>query len=220
MVNERSVQSRGTLRLAKDFVDGSRSLEKTLYARWWRNPLRYAVRKLGLHKSRRRALAVIAGELGRRYKGVLLELFRRAHMHHADFPNGIASVWMRVADEAKTMLEPRSFSKAIWDSAHRAVPSPGAPSLKPKVMLRQFVDEMASSDGRGALRTLAYGEPGFPQEGSEALNLLSNAYPFLHEVLLGRLPELDILSDSAFSEDVVGSLTTPYVQYETWLFRS
>lgn len=220
MVSKRGVQSRGTMRLAKDFVIGSRSMEKLLYAKLWQNPLMYTARKLGFHNSRRRVLAVIAGELGRRYKGVLLELFRRTGMQPADFSSAITSVWMHVADGAKTMLEHRSFSKVIWESADRKVPSPGAPSLKPKMMLRQFVDEMPSSDGRGVLRTLAYGEPGLPQEGSEALNLLLNAYPVLHEVVISRLAELDVLTDSALAADVVESLTGPYIQYEQWLFRS
>jgi len=48
MVSKRSVQSRGTMRLAKDFVMGSRSLEKMLYAKLWQNPLRYTARKLGV----------------------------------------------------------------------------------------------------------------------------------------------------------------------------
>ena len=207
-----------TLKLSKMLIEGTKRFENVENAIWWRNPL-YTILK-----TRNRALRVrldgIQCVLMVRYKGVLYQVFRRMGLTDEQLVRSQVRVWVGFRNSALTMTDARSFAKCLWELC-LTQGKLGTLTLKPKLMLRQFVDEMSNSDERGVLRSLGYGSPdGYQPADDETLQLLLRAYPLLHKELLNRIEELELLTDDQISARMVNAMVEPFVDYKNWLFNS
>jgi hypothetical protein len=217
-MNRGKYSEKGTLDLARELLKCSQRLERMLTANSLSDPFWWLLRETGLVKAHMlRKGPKLAAELGSRYWGVLRELFRRAGMEEKLVPEATVAVWQSTLDQMRGARDHRVFSSIVWHAAE-AQAGLHQPAVKPKVMLRQFVDEMPDGDERGAIRVLAYGHAGSEPPGREVLRLLSSGYGILHLQLIMRIHELDVLTDSLFSAELIQQMGSSYVQYEEWLF--
>lgn len=217
--------SKGTLSLAEDFIRVSRSYESTNYAGLLRSPHWWIAKRVWVlrgHRDRRlndlrKRRTQLVRELHSRFEGVLYELFTQEHPAER-FGDYLKQVWRRVQIAVVKMEDCRRFSGVLWD-IHIEL-GPDIRALRPKFMLRQFVDEMPDSSPRTALRVLAYGGQYEPADVTfESMRYEWEAYTMLHKQVLARLDELKILTADELSPDHLLSLEKPEFQYHLWLFR-
>jgi len=223
---------KGTFKLMKEFVKCVKQLERIQRSLkrarqgkfrrsgflWSRLRLRKdpALRELEL----RQRLNSAAIDLTTRYKGALWELFRRSGITDDLLGDALTAVWMSVQDSASTVSSYKNLPEKLWD-AYAGQTDLAILALKPKLMLRAFVDEIPSCDERGALRIVAYGSGlGNRPTDRELLGLLLRAYPRLHREVLRKSKDLSVLTDGALSSSVVADMREPFPEYENWMFRS
>lgn len=174
----RDISEKPTLKLFREYAAHVKKLEM-LSAQWWRAPLAWRT------ESRKRRLrkrhGEISGELAKRYEGVLCQLLLRAQINADDWAAMIVGIWQRVLVDVGTVANYKRFPGRIW-IAYEAMTRSEVSVLKPKFMLRPFVDEMGSCDERAAIRLLAFGlkTEGRPR-GREILQIITRAYRFFIE---------------------------------------
>jgi len=210
-------RTQGTIVLAREFVARTQRFEKIVRAKWWNHPLLCRGKKEKLQELRE-DINEISGELGVRYKGIMTQLFQRME-GGGDFDIAVSNAWDSVRTTALMLKDYKRFSPILWDAF---VPSrePETHSLKPKFILRQFVDEIPSCKEQGIMISTAYGPQVFPPvTGSELLICLEYAYGLLHVELIRYSPDLHVMTNEAISPETIASITPPYAQYEHWLFN-
>lgn len=176
-------------------------------------------RKVARLKERSRALN---GELVRRYDGILYQLFDCAGSA-ASFGERFPLVWESFIGLPSLRREYRLFSTLMW----KVLGDYGAAieKLKPKFMLRPFVDQMPAGEPRAALRTLVYERRGIvdPAGVSDqtATLLTETAYLVLHNQirLQAHAGDIETLTGGVLSREVARRRITPVTQYHTWLFQ-
>lgn len=215
---ESETRQQGTLELALTLVECSRDLDQILRARWWQRLFSFRSRAEDINSLRTRIYEVSA-ELGLRYKGVMSQLLQRMQSGE-DFRLAVARTWEYVGEVAVTMADPKEFCSYLWHAFVGTERQSKAQSLKPKFMLRQFVDEVPSCKDLGVLIAMAYGPTvSVSLSSDEILNCLSHTYPLLHFELERRSPDLLVLTDGEISSATIPKIVAPFVQYETWLFN-
>lgn len=221
LINSRgSIEEQGTFTLIEEFVRRSRLFERMLYATILEDPQGWFLCKMWfLRAGIRHQIPRLAGELSVRYRGILREILRRAGTLEVEQQSRMVIIWQKMAADMRMTEDYRTFSKLLWLSVIAAA-GYGPESLKPKLMLRQFVDEMPPCEERGVLRALAYGDPGYRPTGEEALRSLAAAYSILNNALMARENDLPILTDHVFSALLVNQFQDPYVEYDNWLFNA
>jgi hypothetical protein len=208
----------GTIELAVEFVECSKALDKSLGAKWWNHPLLYWSKAKDVIWLRAR-INEVSGELGCRYKGVMDQLFQRMGSN-GNFGTAVGKAWYIVRTSALKIRDHRVFSTTLW-CAFVASATPETQVLKPKFMLRQFVDEIPSCMEQGVLIAMAYGpRHTTAPSGSEILRGLSISYGLLHAELKKRSSDLSILTDGEISGVTIAAMNPPFVRYEQWLFDS
>jgi len=210
-----------TLVLMDRWVRDSRQFERLIHASWLKDPWAKILQEKRSMRLQNRISRETVHELSDRYQGVLCQILRRIGVPQEQLPGAVAEVWQLAQTAVRTSLDPRRVPEALWTACSSAV-RPGAAAgvaeaLKPKLMLRAFVDEIPSSDERGVLRSLAYNfGPLPPQRSRETENTFRGALGLLHEQVLRRAGELEILSDGALSPEQVATFSAQ--QYIDWLF--
>jgi hypothetical protein len=212
------VREATTLDLFERWLRDTSCYERALHATWWRDP---AGKVFVLEKRRlRERLREVPRELAYRYEGVLCQIFRRAGEPEQRLEQRLDDAWQQVLGEVRSLSDPRHIPSLLWRASSSPAAARVAP-LKPKLMLRVFVDEIPDSDERGILRGLAYGGPcSSPLASRETLDLLARAVAALHLQLLRHADELEALSDGVLCPARISLLSPPYRQYEEWLFQS
>ena len=207
----------GTIELALVLVECSRKLDHVLRAKWWREPLTVWTRSDSVSLLRAR-INEVSVELGNRYKGVMAQLLQIIDPR-ANFAVEVARAWQSVSEAAITM-DHKEFCAHLW---HGIVPQHKqneARAIKPKFMLRQFVDEIPPCKDQGILIATAYGPMISPRpSAAEILKALEFAYALLHVQVTKWSQELDVLTDTEISAAMITKIVAPYVQYEDWLFN-
>lgn len=218
-MNRKGIQGKTSLALMREFVDKTRTLVKYQQAgpeeqlRWLRK--KWLIRKK--HKLRT-ALAEIMVELANRYEGVFYQMLRKSGKREEELRNSVAAIWIATQDSSRMLQDYKGFPTILWEAYVSQVSLP-VTSVKPKFMLRLFVDEMAPSDSRGILKDRAYDKNALNKEsGKETLEQLLGGYSALHEQLLRRASDLEVLTDSEIALLVIKDLKEPFLQYERWLF--
>jgi hypothetical protein len=208
-----------TISLATDFIDCINAVEKFGYAKVWRNPIWWLRKKFTKDRIEDRLLKPLQ-ELMDRYEGVMCQVLKRGGAEDDALEDLISEIWLRAQDDCRTVQDYRSFSSVLWEAYSSVSNAPALP-LKPKFMLRQFVDEMLSSDERGILISLAYSSHArhHPVD-RDILPRLTQAYALLHQQVLNHEADLEMLTDGAMNSAMVRELRPPYVQYKVWLFDS
>jgi|GEM_PF-2571736 len=218
-MNVMEIEQERTLYLASELMDCLIAREKFGYARVWRSPYWWARKKITRGRLERYQIRIL-DILMARYKGVISQILKRAGTGEENIETALWEIWIRVQDGCPPVSDYQSFSKALWKECMEVAKAP-VPALKPKLMLRQFVDEMQSSDERGILIDRAYNsDASNPPAETEVLKKLSAAYALLHYQLLNHEHELSILSDGELTPEMIKTLKPPYVQYMRWLFDS
>lgn len=215
---ERKTRRLRTLRLAKKLVEGTRMYERVAVAKWVRNPLLRILRRT--NRKRHEKLDVIFLVLTKRYKPTLNQLFQRAGITDDQIKAQLFAVLLTFRAELRTLSNYKGFSKSLWAAC---VSQAGAdvPALKPKFMLRQFVDEIKAKESRDLLRALAYGlSDGFASDAEEAARLLEDAYAHLHNAVLDHCEDLNILTDGTLQPETISKLRKPFLEYQNWLFMN
>ena len=207
----------GTIELTLILVECSRKLDHVLRAKWWREPLTVWTRSDNVSLLRAR-INEVSVELGNRYKGVMAQLLQIIDPR-ANFEVEVARAWQYVGEAAITMNH-KEFCAHLWHGIVRQNQQDKARPIKPKFMLRQFVDEIPSCKDQGILIATAYGPMISPRPSTaEILKSLEFAYAKLHVQVTKWSPELDILTDNEISAAMIAKIVPPYVQYEDWLFN-
>lgn len=227
------MRSDGTWSLASQLLKHRRRFERIVHANWFSSPL-LMFRRDSRKDQCLRTIATTMYELGRRYDGVMRQLFQRVHSHSgaanvAGLAAFLTSVLKGVSDEDHGSYAGDLFCPVLWKAMQHDLESRGLfadlkamEPLKPKFMLRQFVDEMPATHRRGVLATAAFGERnGQPaiNFGRETLHQLDEAYEELHAAIMRNKTRLARATDAAITEQVLSGQRTPRELYETWLFN-
>jgi hypothetical protein len=142
------------------------------------------------------------------------------------------SWWRSVKNDLAGLHRPEEFSPRLW----RAAASAGgwlesdsgfapAASLKPKFMLRQFVDEMHDTDLALALTTLAYSPLSesaayASTDAMELADIIYEAVIALHETVARFESSLDAMADHSVSIAGLSDPASIARTYTGWLFLS
>jgi hypothetical protein len=171
--------------------------------------------------------------LVKRYKWLMNEI-------HTRVPSGgglsreqyFRGWWRQVSNDLPALQTAEDFSSCFWRAVAEAAGlqqhDPAFSSvmgLKPKFMLRQFIDEMPDTEAAGSLRVLAYSPLTVntvlaAASASELAEIVYQACLSLHATVQRFAPSLTIMTDGAIA---VAGLNDPAKiarQYSVWLFQS
>jgi hypothetical protein len=223
-MSEKPLDQQETLLLAERLLKVSKKLEFITYPEWWRKPHWWMLKTSKvldfIRVRKRRALSslrdALVGELSVRYDGIMRELFDCAG-GGSPFEEHFRGVWIELQGKAVTSRRPGLFSACLWEIQRRR--NATVEDLKPKFMLRQFVDELPDGEPRGALRLLAYSyQMNWPEQSQEAPRMVRRGYELLHERVKARAESLEALTGGVLNARMLGSLRSPE-QYDQWLFH-
>jgi hypothetical protein len=224
-MSERALARQSTLGLARKLVEASTEFELVNSAEWWRKPHWWALKTMKvldfIRRRRLRALsryrAAVVGELAVRYHGVIRDLFKCAKVA-TPFETHWANIWLEIHGRAARTREPGLFSTCLWEVQRRLGAT--VQELKPKFMLRQFVDDMPDGGPRAALQLRAYShEVRWPEASPEAARMAREGYELLHERVRARAENLELLTDGELNAGMVADIRSTHVQYHRWLFQ-
>jgi hypothetical protein len=225
-MNGVAVSENKTIVLTNELVKRTQEYEQISKAVWWRQPIKSWRRGRKKQAILTRS-QLILGELASRYEGIMFQMFYRSRSTPPTLTNSQweqiqDTVWLLVGDELRTMSDHRTFSGVLWKAyLSQLGVSAAILALRPKFMLRQFVDEMPSSDQRGILRATAYGANDSTQRsGKELVRLIKSALSIFHAHVLAHATEVQTLTAGEFKEAEVQSYSEPFAPYQTWLFHS
>lgn len=221
-MSEKALDQQNTLLLVKKFLQVSKEFESISYAEWWRKPHWWALKRLSrldfIRLNKLRALSEcrdnLVGELSVRYDGIMHELFTCARVG-ASFEAHFRRVWIELQGRAVTTRQPGLFSRCLWEIQRRC--GVAVNELKPKFMLRQFVDDMPAGEPRAALRQFAYSyQVEWPKVRPEAARRMKEGYELLHERVCAQRESLEHLTDGVLNAEMVEGIGS--YEYHTWLF--
>lgn len=220
---KRDLSSTSTLALIAAFVERTKELDQLINARWYNIGLSWKRPRAFWERLIHDKLNGLVEELCLRYRGIMYQIFRRAGVNHGQLDTTVTNVWVSVQQGVITMTDEREFSKMLWKECMTMVPSSApAECLKPKFMLRQFIDEIPPCDERGVLRALAYDSPPgvkASQFGGDIDRQLSKAYELLHgQVLEYTQDDLNVFTDGTIFRTMFFDLDALHREYQQWLF--
>jgi hypothetical protein len=211
----KSLVEMGTFALFETYISKAQALDRATGA-FLRAPFtaRSASRKAELRIDQGR----IAGELVDRYDGIFSQVFTRSGIRREEWSSLVVAIWQGVASNAS---KDEPMCKTIWKVCSEVIDKQVV-ALKPKFMLRAFVDEMPSCDERGVLRDLAFGPRTIDyveRQAAERLRTIERAYPILHSQLMNRAYRLEELLDGVLNRNALLAMKAPFKQYDDWLFN-
>jgi len=215
----------GTLALAKEFIKCVRKIEDickygrlidlhsaTLidYPKQW-------LSRQGNGHLRNKAFSIQA-ELAKRYSGILSQAFRRVDGRQYGEGALLERIWFSLNQKVLTVGQHYKFSSTLWAAVVSELGRDVA-EIKPKFMLRQFVDELPWERERHLLIQCAY-EANEQEAGPDEeaiLSLFPLACQQLHHTLSRYKNDLYSLSDGVFTWNENVADDTPHEQYRDWL---
>jgi hypothetical protein len=214
-----------TLLLAQRFMQVSKELDSISRAALWREPLWWVLKRTkAFDFIRRRKLnrlvlcsAALLSELSLRYEGVIQDLFTCAGVGTA-LSGYLSRVWIEFQDRATRAQDPRLFSSCLWE-IQRGLGAT-VDELKPKFMLRQFIDDMPDGEPRAALKLFAYSfRASWPTATREAARMVMEGYALLHNKVCARAEDLEVLTGGVLNARMVDEMRSMHAQYHRWLFH-
>lgn len=226
-MNREWVKEETTLGLITELIDSKQKYVEISKSGWLLSPWK-RFRKGHKLKELAQKNQVIADELSARYEIILWQMSLRVkasgRLTDAEWENCQTSIWQLVKDHARTMTNYRRFCGVLWDACRDELGNYGKVAslvaLRPKFMLRQFVDEMPNSDARGLLRACAFGRHNTKLSGKELIDSLTLAFGVLHLQVLSRIDDLSALSDGEITPEMARAIKEPFLEYRQWLFES
>jgi hypothetical protein len=163
-------------------------------------------------------------ELVNRFDGVLRELLRstRPHLSENEIQESITAIWLSANPSFRNLADHRRFSEVLWSAYVAEAETTENLLLKPKFMLRQFIEELSDGIERDTLLALAFDvredrlSKHIGLTDQDKLSLLSNSYLMLHRKLL-QMRELAIFTDNTITPEMLQG-KDPIGQYHDWLF--
>lgn len=223
-MSDGALDQQSTLLLAARFIRVSKELDAINHAVLWRKPIWWLTKRFRILEPLRRwklkrlilCNSALLGELSVRYDGIMRDLFICAGAG-TSFDDYQHQVWIEFQDRAARARDPRRFSTCLWEIQRRLGSTVN--ELKPKFMLRQFVDDMPEGEPRAALKLFAYSfQVHWPHAGEEAARMVKKGYALLHERVRARASDLELLTGGVLDASAVGQIRSPYAQYDEWLF--
>ncbi len=221
-MNGEWIKEATTLELVKELIDSRKRFSEVSNAKWYKQPRKWW-RKDHMLANLSENNQAIAWQISVRYGGILLQMFQRAKAPkgfvESDWEECQTAIWQLVRDNTRNMTDYQRFCAVLWNICRREIGSAAAyGALRPKFMLRQFIDEMPPSDERGTLRTTAFGLAGTLSD-RETLDSLARAFPILHQQLLSKRDDLKSLTDGEMTPESIEKFTAPFAEYRHWLFE-
>jgi hypothetical protein len=218
--NERRLAKTATLRLAARLIRAARTDEKLRTSRLWAWGLVAQIREWRLDRQERR-FCEAHDELVGRYSGMLTQLLTHGvgmvNIQKA-WPSFRAGLGMRMQMAIRQVEDPRLLSTLLWRETKRQIASQGGSVnelelLKPKFMLRQFLEEVKPKLASDVFRRV-YETDSSIQPSREEAESFEQACDALHAVLVRHAIDLRLLADNALQfQDSI----TP-AQYLAWLY--
>lgn len=226
-MSEDPLSEQGILQLVREFSHVNRKIDVISNPDMIRNPFRWLAKKLpfvGSHMKRRveklkDRSRTLNKELKGRYDGILYQLFDCAGTS-ASFADRFPQVWYRLISKPSLRRQHRLLSVLLWEVLGDYGAS--VELLKPRFMLRQFVDQMPPGEPRAALRLLAYERTISPEELSpNTTGLVRRAYLGLHHQVRQQelAGDLEGITGGVLSSESVQKFGPPFKQYHKWLFQ-
>jgi hypothetical protein len=225
--------------LAISYVANRKALERcrtggSIWKKLLRRMLRLKpnTRKLRQEELRLQSLsALYARELQVRFDGILRELLERTvqpeRPSEDDLREFLCSVWLVVEGLAASLRDAETFFVFFWSQIELVLQTrsdlqqltPAVVALKPKFMLRPFIDDIRSPDQRRTLCALAYDASVVEvRSDRQQLDILESAYRSLHAVLWARRDQLSRRTGSEIVVDEKTPIIATLARYERWLF--
>jgi hypothetical protein len=217
-VMERKLGRATSLQLADRLIRAVRSDEHLRTSWQWDLPLISHGRDWKLERHSREFRA-IHSELVRRYVGMLSQLLAhslgRANVENA-WPDFGAGLGMRVRTAIRMVDDPRPFSVILWRETMAQIASQNGSVaacafLRPKFMLRQFVEEVRKPDLREVL-SHAYDENYIRSPDLREVQNLREGCAALREVVQHYKGDLNLRVDGTLEPDAYAEL------YVDWLY--
>jgi hypothetical protein len=158
-------------------------------------------------------------ELSLRYHGVISQMLGSQSVPVAEARDRKREVFLTAANLFRSESDPRRYPVALWE-AYIQVMGSAPPSLKPKLMLRAFVDEIQSGEERGVLKWIGY--DGVSSSGGytqELRRVEQRGLELLHEQVTAMDTAMDQITDHALKFSEVSRWDGPAAvpKYEAWL---
>lgn len=220
-----------TFVLVQNFLQVSKEYEAIIDPSMLRHPHWALIKKLPFlqwirekEKARRGARCeVFLKALMERYKGVSYQIFTRVKSPD-EFGKFQRQVGFKIQIVALTLRDYRLFSPTLWETYKNL--DVEVNELKPKFMLRQFVDEIPETEPRTTLLLMRYlgGVHALTAVDGGVRKVLERAYALLHQQVesycrgtAGPSDDLERLTAGVFVCEHISGLQPPYRQYHEWL---
>jgi hypothetical protein len=215
-MSRKAFKADGTLRLQSDFIRCNRDYDRALTATPL-NPLLWVGKERRAEKLSRK-LDILEDELEDRYEGITRQMLRRGKIESA---TSVKMIWSMVRTRALTSADDRSLPSLLWrayleqENAGLAIVN----VLRPKFMLRQFVDEIENTSHRDLIRVVAYGGHSDNDFTRETFTMFTKALGSLHQALLGHASQLEVITDRTFTRSDISGFSDPFSEYRDWLVK-
>ena len=215
----KGLKTESLFKLGERFVRLTKRYHRIVDASWENPGLYFA--KGSREKRLLRKILSISSELVRRYQGLMYEVYSDS----GDIPltddrlqQLQDTTWLIVQDRVVVMADHKSFFGALWLAySGRMKKRESISPYKPKFMLLPFVDAMPAGNERRVLMA-AYGSREEFNETEEALaEMITGAFPVLHEQLTRRAADLATLTNGLTNDDEVDSMP-PFEKLQAWIF--
>jgi hypothetical protein len=217
LMSRRTFSKDGTVKLQWDFIESNKRYDRILVATPL-NPLMW-FRKDNKEKKLSQKLDEIENQLADRYEGIMLQMLRKANTAN---DTSVRLIWSLARTKALLARDKWAFPRVLWESYKERVDLDDsmASVLRPKFMLRQFVDEIENSAHRDVLRALAYGGGnGSGEFTKETFNMFNSALDSLHKELLQQSSSVDHMTDRTLRAGEIKTFRKPFVEYRDWLIK-
>lgn len=215
---KQNLNSRSTLKLISAVVKATKAFDRIQNANYLTDPINCFYKKIGKAGRVNKQTINICNVLTVRYESILLQMLKQAKVSNNDLERLIPTIWLDVWDNSRKEMDYRYFSQFIWNAYVGKVSTPDH-DLKPKLMLRQFVDDIKSCREQGVLLSLAYGDRSTGKLSREGQQHLNKAYELLHKQLQKHACHLSILTGGVITEGTLSTLDNMIIKYESWLFH-
>jgi hypothetical protein len=193
------------LELAKLAVEGAHRYETSLHETPWYLPLRWVTYQASRWRSQATARQVVDSLeelIGGRYQGVLIQILRSGGLPESEWEQFFPVLCDRLQTRLYGAKDWRSFPQALWGSIVEGLEQNSLRQLKPKFMMRAFVDEIVVLPHQHFLRGLCYGETlrgyDLPPDSEWETEFL-RAVPLLNEAVFRYEKSLMTLTDGALA---------------------
>jgi hypothetical protein len=226
LMTGRKLKNRTTLELLDELVGTQRELYGVIQSskgKWtWRVWESRTKRIARLQKKWEDCVTVVAG----RFENLLLQMYRGLDTRYSKScsTEEFVTFWSKPA-MASAGDRARYACVKFWEAAEKAVnqafnaPPAAIAGLKPKFMIRQFVEEIGDVTAREAVLTLAYEGRGTPPDDARELYRVIRAACGAFSDVLDDFPDMTERTDGSVNVRQLANRERAIDQVQFWLFE-